>query len=562
MLRLALYTFAVLLVAGCGTETTDLPTDDAGLPRQDAGTPPDPADGGGDTNGVRRITALKLTPSSLSLKVGAVGGVTAMARFDDGTEADVSGTVQWSAEPTGVVDVSVLSAESNLVKVLALATGTTTLRAQTGNVPSDTCAVTVAVPQVSTVDGGTVTDGGTVLQPDGGVLGPDEVRAIWITRFAWTTAADITGIIDRAASANFNVVYFQIRGNGDAFYASTRVPWAKKLTGTLGADPGWDPLQVAVDAAHARGLQLHAYFNVFSGWTPPAGCASAGTCTCTPTAGAADACALPPASPAGKPNHVLSEHPEWMTVNSAGKSVDEEYYWLSPGNPAVRQHLVDVADELLTNYAVDGLHLDRVRYAGPEYSYDAASNAAYAALPSPKPSRPDWQRQNVSETVGALYQVLKLRRPQAVLSASVWGIYKALPGCSTSQGYVDYFQDSIGWMKTGKIDALTPMIYWDVGTGSCTDFGRHLDVFMAGSAGRQVVAGMYALDNNQPKLDRITARTAYARQVGAGGVSLYASSFLEAKTSGTPTWPSVWPQLSAPSGSFALQAAVPPITWR
>jgi hypothetical protein len=251
-----------------------------------------------------------------------------------------------------------------------------------------------------------------------------------------------------------------------------------------------------------------------------------------------------------------------MTVNSAGKSVDEEYYWLSPGNPAVRQHLVDVADELLTKYAVDGLHLDRIRYAGPEYSYDTASNAAYAALPAPKPSRQDWQRQNVSETVGALYQVLKLRRPQAILSASVWGIYKTLPGCGTSQGYVDYFQDSIGWMKTGKIDALTPMIYWDVGTGGCTDFGRHLDVFMAGSSGRQIVAGMYALDGNQPKLDRITARTAYARQVGAGGVSLYASSFLDAKTSGSPTWPSVWPQLSAPSGPFEVKAALPPITWR
>jgi hypothetical protein len=453
MLRRALYTFAVLLVAGCGSETTELPTGDAGVPQQDGGTLPEPSDGGSGNNGVRRITSLKLTPSSLSMKVGAVGGVSALARFDDGTEAEVSGTVQWSADPNGVVDVSVLSAESNIVKVLALGAGTAVIRAQTGSITSDTCTVTVAQASnggSGTVDGGSTgggTDGGT-LEPDAGVLGPDEVRAIWVTRFAWSTAADITGIIDRAASANFNVVYFQIRGNGDAYYASTLVPWAKKLTGTLGADPGWDPLQVAVDAAHARGLQLHAYFNVFSGWTPPAGCATAGTCTCTPTAGASDACALPSASPAAKPNHVLHDHPEWMTVNSAGKSVDEEYYWLSPGNPAVRQHLVDVADELLTNYAVDGLHLDRVRYAGPEYSYDAVSNAAYAALPLPKPSRQDWQRQNVSETVGALYQVLKLRRPQSILSASVWGIYKALPGCVTSQGYVDYFQDSIGWTSS------------------------------------------------------------------------------------------------------------------
>jgi len=309
-------------------------------------------------------------------------------------------------------------------------------------------------------------------------------------------------------------------------------------------------------------MHLHAYFNVFAGWTPAAGCTTTAACTCTPTPGAADACALPPASPAGKPNHVLKDHPEWMAVDANGRSLDTEYYWLSPGNPAVRQHLVNVADELLAKYAVDGLHLDRVRYAGDGYSHDTASVAAYNALPQPRPSWGDWQRKNVTDTVGALYDVLKLRRPNTVLSASVWGIYKALPGCSTSQGYVDYYQDSIGWMKAGKIDALTPMIYWDIGTGGCTDFGRHLDVFMAGSAGRQVVAGMHALDNGQPKLDRIAARVAYARQVGAGGTALFASNYLEPKTSGSPTWPSVWPQLSAPGAPFALKAGFPAITWR
>lgn len=542
-------------------------------PGEDAGTSKDgggqvlPEDAGTPSSGIRRITGLTVTPATLSLKAGAVSGVTATARFDDGSEAEVSGTVEWSASPAGVVEVSILSPDSNLVKVVALAAGTAEIRAKTGSITSEPAAVTVAPAGSGNgdTDGGSTGYGGAdagALPADGGTYGPGEVRAIWVTRFAWTTAADITGIIERAASAHFNTVYFQVRGNGDAYYASTLVPWARKLTGTLGADPGWDPLQVALDAAHARGLHLHAYFNVFAGWTPAAGCAAAGSCTCTPNPTAADACALPPASPAGKPNHVLKDHPEWMAVDTGGKSKDTEYYWLSPGNAAVRQHLVDVADELLTKYPVDGLHLDRVRYADDIYSHDAASVAAYNALPQPRPAWGDWQRQNVTETVGALYDVLKLRRPGAVLSASVWGIYKALPGCSTSQGYGGYYQDSIGWMKKGKIDALTPMIYWDIGTGGCTDFGRHLDVFMAGASGRQVVAGMLALDGDQPKLNRIAARVAYARQVGAGGTAVFASNHLEPKASGSPIWPSVWPQLSAPGAPFTLKAGWPAITWR
>src|SRR5438309_94247 len=98
-----------------------------------------------------------------------------------------------------------------------------------------------------------------------------------------------------------------------------------------------------------------------------------------------------------------------------------------------------------------------------------------------------------------------------LLSASVWGIYKVLPNCNTSQGYADYFQDSIGWMKAGAIDAITPMIYWDIGSG-CTDWSKLLDGFLAGSNGRPVVAGMHALDNAVPQPLKMQARIDYARK--------------------------------------------------
>ncbi|HSD88468.1 MAG TPA: family 10 glycosylhydrolase, partial [Kofleriaceae bacterium] len=87
---------------------------------------------------------------------------------------------------------------------------------------------------------------------------PHELRGVWITRFAYTSQASLEAIIDRAADAHFNAVFVQIRGEADAYYRSAYEPWSQRLSGVLGRDPGWDPLQVAIDRAHARGMELHA----------------------------------------------------------------------------------------------------------------------------------------------------------------------------------------------------------------------------------------------------------------------------------------------------------------
>src|SRR5688572_16239657 len=184
-----------------------------------------------------------------------------------------------------------------------------------------------------------------------------ELRGVWITRFAYTTRAQLEAIIDRAAAANMNAVFVQIRGEGDAYYRSTREPWARRLSGVLGRDPGWDPLQVAIDRARMHGMEIHAYFNVFSAWTA--------------------SMAIPVAE--GNVQHALYAHPEWLAVDSTGMNRDSEYRWFSPGNPAVRAHIVATARELLTSYDVDGLHLDRIRTAGSDYSRDAVTVAAFDA---------------------------------------------------------------------------------------------------------------------------------------------------------------------------------------
>ena len=104
-----------------------------------------------------------------------------------------------------------------------------------------------------------------------------EARGIWVTRWEWARnnirnnpAAQkerIIEIFEKVKQARFNFILFQIRGNGDAFYKSNYEPWSELLTGKLGKNPGWDPLEFAIEQAQLRGLELHAWINTFPAWS-------------------------------------------------------------------------------------------------------------------------------------------------------------------------------------------------------------------------------------------------------------------------------------------------------
>ena len=367
---------------------------------------------------------------------------------------------------------------------------------------------------------------------------PGELRGVWITRFAYTTRPQLEAIIDRAAAANFNAVFVQIRGEADAYYNSAYEPWSKRLTGTLGRDPGWDPLQVAIDRAHSHGMELHAYFNVFSAW--PA--------------------AQPVPAAEGTKQHVLYDHPDWLAVTSSGNNADSEYRWLSPGIPAVRAHNAAVVRDLLSKYAVDGLHLDRIRTPGPDYSRDSVTTAAYNAAKASDPQLTwaDFMRAQVSQQVADIHAAVVATRPTAKLSAAVWGIYKPLPGCATSQGYANYHQDSLGWLAAGTMDALVPMVYWPIEPGACTDWSTLVDGFMAARSGRHIWAGMHALDDGAWDFAAVRARIDRARTIAAHGTVVFASSYLDADAA---RWSAFVGDATMP-GPYAADASPSTMPWK
>ncbi|MGE0399421.1 MAG: glycoside hydrolase family 10 protein [Kofleriaceae bacterium] len=382
-------------------------------------------------------------------------------------------------------------------------------------------------PDAATGDTDAALDAQIDAQPPAG-----EMRGIWVTRFAWSTQAQLEAIIDRAAAAHFNAVFLQVRGEGDAYYRSAHEPWSRRLAGALGRDPGWDPLQVAIDRAHAHGMELHAYVNVFSAW---------------PTS-----LALPAAE--GPTQHPLYAHPDWLAVTSAHVNADSEYRWFSAGNPAVRAHNVAVVTDLLASYAVDGLHLDRIRQPGSDYSHDAVTEAAYTAAKAQDPAL-TWSRfmrAQVDAMVADIHAAVVATRPAAKLSAAVWGIYEPLPGCSTSQGLRDYHQDSLAWLDREIMDALAPMMYWSIEPGACTDWATLARGFIAERGTRQIWAGMHALDDGAFDFAQIRARVDLARTDGAQGVMVYASTYLDEDPArwsafvGTEEAPSVFFETSPP----------------
>lgn len=277
-----------------------------------------------------------------------------------------------------------------------------------------------------------------------------EMRGVWMSRFDYTQPfithdsdsmkTYIRDSFRKFKEANFNAVFFQVRGNGDALYASRYEPWSVFLTGKLGQDPGWDPLAFAVETAHQLGLELHAWINVFPAWrgtTPP---------------------------PVTQPLQPYLAHPEWLVCDSAGvpMPLSDHYISFSPGIPAVHEYLVKIISDIVSRYKIDGIHFDYLRY--PEeseirgYSHDPISCARFKS----RAGNPldldwsDWQREQLTEFVAKAYNRITNLKPEIKISAAVIGSYKT----AQWNGYSSVYQDARRWAEIGKIDLLIPMTYY------------------------------------------------------------------------------------------------------
>ena len=381
---------------------------------------------------------------------------------------------------------------------------------------------------------------------------PTELRGLWVSRFDWTgwhdpgSAGAIDEIVAKAAGANFNVILFQVRGTADAFYTPGLEPWSDRLNiaRELGLDPGWDPLARMVSSAHAAGLQVHAYINVYPAWygtTEPIS-------TTTPV----------------HPFWTWTYWPDtdwadWRHWDQDGPmNLNPSYLFASPGAPPVADHILNVSRDIVNRYAVDGLHLDYIRYAGPQYSCDpfTEQNSPSDCFSS---GWEDWQRDQISDLVERIYTDMP---SDVMLSAAVWPVYERPAGWPTylREGRNDYYQDSQTWVQSGIIDAIMPMIY-PANYDKCPDDSFWTQSvwetlaadFQANSGGRHIVTG---IGGGYCSFDEIVWRIEKGRSLGTAGHAIFSYSLIN----GNGYWD--WDEFTAPGGPHEEPALVPATTWR
>lgn len=252
---------------------------------------------------------------------------------------------------------------------------------------------------------------------------------------------ELLAILDKCAELHFNAVIFQVRPMADALYASKIEPWSEFLTGKSGLapSPAWDPLAFAVEEAHKRKLELHAWFNPYRARTPAA-------------------------KSSASPDHIINARPD--LAKPYGK-----HYWMNPTHPEVQARSLAVILDVVKRYDVDGVHLDDYFYPYPE------NDAAGKRIPFPdddtwaeytrsggKLSRDDWRRDAVNRFVEKLYRETKAAKPWVKVGISPFGIARpGMPkGITGFDQYATLFADAKLWLNEGWVDYFTPQLYWPI----------------------------------------------------------------------------------------------------
>ena len=288
-----------------------------------------------------------------------------------------------------------------------------------------------------------------------------EFRGAWIAtviNLDWPSSPNLSvekqkneliDLLDDLKSVNINAVVFQVRSEADAMYPSEIEPWSYWLTGKQGVapEPFYDPLKFAIEEAHKRGMELHAWFNPYRAERQINNYIN-------------DA------------NHVTEKHPDWiLTFSQANIKL------LDPGLPQVREYVVSVVQDVVTRYDVDGVHFDDYFYPYPDGSFPGITNEDANTFTNNHGTFFDihnWRRNNINELMRMVYSAIQNIKPHVKFGMSPFGIWKSgVPsGIVGLDAYNTIYCDAVTWLDEQVVDYITPQLYWPFGGGQ--DYGKLL----------------------------------------------------------------------------------------
>ena len=275
-----------------------------------------------------------------------------------------------------------------------------------------------------------------------------DYRSIFVDRFDYpytgsisSMTSEINTMMQNAADEGFTEVIWQVRGRGDALYNSNFEPDVNGLTA------GFDPLQTALDAAHSRGLKLHAWLNSTTMWNTTA---------------------LNP--PAGHMYHNTNPSFRLTDINGILEPQDgwSNYSSVNPILPEVHTHINNVVNDVATNYAVDGIHLDYIRYLPGGYNFDRFPHDAVShqmflqasgGLDGSDPANFTEYKNYIKGRITDLVVSIKQTVDSAEVSTGRTIEYSASVWRDPDIGENDYMQDYRTWLENDYLDVVMPMIY-------------------------------------------------------------------------------------------------------
>lgn len=247
-------------------------------------------------------------------------------------------------------------------------------------------------------------------------------------------------LIEKLKKVGINAVYVQVRPSADALYASSFIPFSRYLTGQQGRspEPFYDPMQHMIEIAHEYGMEFHAWFNPYRATT------NLDTLNLSLW-------------------HVFNNHREWLV------KYDNRFY-INPGVPDARRHIVQVVEEVVNNYDIDGIHLDDYFYPYRKEGQEFIDSTEFQKYGAVYGSVEDWRRNNNDQLIEALSIAIKKKKPYVKFGISPFGVWRNQsvdPIGSESQAgitsYDDLYADVRGWLSKNYIDYVAPQLYWYIG---------------------------------------------------------------------------------------------------
>ena len=332
----------------------------------------------------------------------------------------------------------------------------------------------------------------------------DEIRAVWLTTIGgidWPRTyanspatieqqkRELTRMLDRLKLIRINTVLLQTRIRGTVIYPSSLEPWDGCMSGQPGRSPGYDPLRFAIDECHKRGMELHAWVV-----TLPLGKWNGAGC-----------------------RNMRNKYPKLI------RRIGEDGF-LNPEQPQTGDVIASVCEEIVRKYDVDGIHLDYIRYP------DGWKIKVGRSI----------GREHITSIVRKIHTAVKSVRRNIKLSCSPIGKYEDLSRYSSRgwNAYMGVCQDAQGWLRTGLMDQLYPMMYF-----KGNQFFPFALNWSENKYGKEVAAGLgiYFLDPHEGnwKIDEVKRQLAICRQYGLGQC-FFRAKFLLDNVQGLYDYLRVW----------------------